>query len=50
LREVDGDNCRACAALSCVPSNDRAWALYASLGFEKTGEMEDGEPVARRSL
>jgi RimJ/RimL family protein N-acetyltransferase len=38
------------AALSCVQGNDMAWALYASLGFEATGEMEDDEPVARRPL
>jgi diamine N-acetyltransferase len=38
------------AALSCAPTNDRAWALYDSLGFVKTGELEGDEPVARRSL
>lgn len=45
-------DCHGCssAALSCAAANDRAWSLYASLGFEETGETEDGEPVARRAL
>lgn len=40
----------ASAALSCAPTNDTAWSLYTSLGFEKTGELEGDEPVARRVL
>lgn len=38
------------AALSYLPANVRARTLYASLGFEQTGEFEDDEPVARRAL
>lgn len=34
-------------ALSYVPENTAARALYASLGFVETGEMEDDEIVAR---
>ena len=34
-------------ALSYVPDNQAARALYASLGFVETGEMEDDEIVAR---
>lgn len=40
----------ASAALSYAPANVRARTLYASLGFEQTGEFEDDEPVARRPL
>lgn len=35
-------------ALSYDPDNVAARTLYASLGFRETGEMEDGEVVARR--
>jgi diamine N-acetyltransferase len=38
------------AALSYSPANARARALYASLGFEETDELEDDELVARRPL
>jgi diamine N-acetyltransferase len=38
------------AALSYSPDNQAARALYASLGFVETGEMEDDEVIARRSL
>ncbi|MEU4216189.1 GNAT family N-acetyltransferase [Actinoplanes sp. NPDC026623] len=34
-------------ALSYVPENTAARALYASLGFVETGEMDDDEIVAR---
>src|SRR5512138_3447782 len=40
----------ASAALSYAPANVRAKGLYESLGFRETGEMEDDELVARRSL
>lgn len=35
------------AALSYQPENGRARALYASLGFRETGELAEGETVAR---
>ena len=38
------------AALSYTPANVRARTLYAMLGFEQTGEVQDDEPVARRTL
>jgi diamine N-acetyltransferase len=38
------------AALSYDPRNTVARALYAGLGFEETGEVEDSETVARRAL
>jgi diamine N-acetyltransferase len=47
FRDVHG--CTS-AALSYGPANVRARTLYASLGFEVTGEFEDDEPVARRAL
>ncbi|GAA3941114.1 N-acetyltransferase [Amorphoplanes auranticolor] len=34
-------------ALSYSPANEAARALYASLGFVETGELEDDEVVAR---
>ncbi len=42
------DGCDS-VALSYSPGNSVARALYLSLGFEETGEMEDDEVVARRS-
>ena len=41
--------CRSCA-LSYSPDNTAARALYASLGFVETEEMEDDEVVARLRL
>lgn len=38
------------AALSYDPANEPARRLYASLGFEETGETVDGETVARLVL
>jgi diamine N-acetyltransferase len=38
------------AALSYDPRNTAARQLYASLGFTETGEIEDGESVARKRL
>ena len=38
------------AALSYQPENDRARALYASLGFRETDERADGETVSRLAL
>jgi diamine N-acetyltransferase len=38
------------AALSYQPDNERARALYASLGFRETGERADDEVVARLKL
>jgi diamine N-acetyltransferase len=38
------------AALSYSPASAGAQALYASLGFEETDELEDDELVARRPL
>lgn len=42
LRAKEG--CRA-ISLSVVPENQRAAALYRSLGFVETGEVEEGEVV-----
>jgi len=47
LREEHG--CTS-AALSYSPDNVGARRLYASLGFEETGELEDDELVARKPL
>jgi diamine N-acetyltransferase len=41
---------RACVALSVSPGNERASRLYAGLGFEATGELEDDELVLRLPL
>ena len=38
------------AALSYQPENERARALYASLGFRETDERAEGETVARLAL
>jgi diamine N-acetyltransferase len=38
------------AALSYDPQNTLAQSLYASMGFAETGELVDGETVARRQL
>jgi diamine N-acetyltransferase len=38
------------AALSYQPENERARALYASLGFRETHERAEGETVARPAL
>jgi len=38
------------AALSYLPRNTLARSLYARMGFVETGEVEDDETVARRSL
>lgn len=32
--------------LSSDPGNDRAWRLYESVGFVRTGEMDDTEAIA----
>lgn len=37
-------------ALSYQPSNTRARELYQRLGFVETGEVDDDEVIARRSL
>jgi diamine N-acetyltransferase len=47
-RLIETESCRSCA-LSYSPENTAARALYASLGFVETGEMEDDELVARLS-
>lgn len=36
--------------LSLVPGNEAAEGLYQNVGFERTGEVEDGEVVMRYSL
>ena len=38
------------AALSYDPQNTLAQSLYASMGFVESGELVDGETVARRQL
>ena len=38
------------AALSYQSDNERARALYASLGFRETDERAEGETVARLAL
>ena len=50
LRRLRDEHGCTSAALSYAPANVRARTLYASLGFEQTGEFEDDEPVARRPL
>ncbi len=47
LRAIPGYNA---VLISFVPDNDAARNLYASLGFEDTGEIEDGEIVYRLGL
>ena len=50
LRRLRDERGCTSAALSYTPANVRARMLYASLGFEQTGEFQDDEPVARRTL
>jgi diamine N-acetyltransferase len=45
-RLLETGGCRSCA-LSYAPENAVARALYASLGFVETGELEGDEQVAR---
>jgi len=47
-RLLETGGCSSCA-LSCSPGNSVARDLYLSLGFVETGEIEDGELVARLS-
>ena len=47
-RLLETEGCSSCA-LSYSPENAVARALYASLGFVETGEMEGDELVARLS-
>jgi diamine N-acetyltransferase len=47
-RLLETGGCSSCA-LSYSPSNAAARALYASMGFVETGEIEDDELVARLS-
>jgi diamine N-acetyltransferase len=47
LRSQNGYNA---ILISFVPGNDVAQKLYSSLGFEDTGEIEDGELVYRLGL
>jgi diamine N-acetyltransferase len=47
-RLLETGGCSSCA-LSYSPGNAAARALYASMGFVETGEMEDDELVARLS-
>jgi diamine N-acetyltransferase len=46
VARLAADGCDS-VALSYAPRNAAARALYLSLGFEETGEMEDDEVVAR---
>lgn len=50
LRMLKHEHGCSSAALSYSPANTAARKLYASLGFEETGELEDDELVARRPL
>ena len=50
LRMLKEEHGCTSAALSYSPANVGARRLYASLGFEETGELEDDESVARRPL
>lgn len=50
IRYLKEDHGCSSAALSYSPTNARARGLYAALGFEETGELEDDELVARRPL
>ena len=49
LDRAAAEGCRS-AALSYDPRNTVARSLYAALGFEETGEVEDSESVARRPV
>ncbi|GAA1585003.1 hypothetical protein GCM10009789_43340 [Kribbella sancticallisti] len=49
LERAVSDGHRA-AALSYDPGNTVARSFYASMGFVETGELDDGETVARRQL
>ena len=50
LRMLKEEHGCTSAALSYSAANVGARRLYASLGFEETGELEDDELVARRPL
>ena len=50
LAEVAGRPDAREIALSFVPENTAARALYLAAGFRETGEVEDGEIVMRRPL
>ena len=49
VARLTADGCDS-VALSYSPGNDVARALYLSMGFDETGEMEDDEVVARLRL
>ena len=50
LRRLRDEHGCSSAALSYSPPNVRARKLYASLGFQETGELEDDELVARKPI
>lgn len=46
VKEIQARNGRPCGVyLSVVPGNTRAIALYEGMGFEATGDVDDGEVV-----
>lgn len=47
IDEFTGADGAVHVALSYDPTNEIARALYLDMGFDETGEMEDGEAVAR---
>ena len=50
IEQFERERAHPSTSLSYVPGNDVAEQLYESVGFRKTGEMNDGEAVMVRPL